>query len=207
MWYFSKEFKCLPFLPVLMTSTVCVIVPYVCPVFNIWFDYLELPQLLLMAWICSLYLTLNVLPVWATYFNGKSRNFIWYMSLLLCLSVCEWCLHILLIVFCVRNATLELRAFKNHFRSFILWSAILQTSCSLVGSCGFLSHVFNMNAFLQSRDSVSYVLLHDARVTFLALQTCSTPKNISCLWPTNQPQAALRSLATNILQGRLSSRS
>jgi hypothetical protein len=38
-------------------------VPYVCPEFNIWFEYPELLLLLLIALTCSLYLTLSVLPV------------------------------------------------------------------------------------------------------------------------------------------------
>jgi hypothetical protein len=34
--YFVNVFKYLPFIPVVMVSMVSVIVPYVCPVFNIW---------------------------------------------------------------------------------------------------------------------------------------------------------------------------
>jgi hypothetical protein len=56
MWYLSKVFNCLPFLPVLMTSIVSAVVSYVCPVFNIWFEYPELALLLLIEWMCSLYL-------------------------------------------------------------------------------------------------------------------------------------------------------
>jgi hypothetical protein len=36
---FFKVFKCLPFLPVLMTIMISVIVLYVCPVFSMWFEY------------------------------------------------------------------------------------------------------------------------------------------------------------------------
>jgi hypothetical protein len=90
-----------------MMFTVPVIVPYVCPMFNIWFEYLELLLLLLIAWICSLYLTLNILTVWPIYFNGQSRHFSWYMPLVLYLSVCAWCFNTLLIVFCVWKATLS----------------------------------------------------------------------------------------------------
>jgi hypothetical protein len=113
MWYFSKVFKCLPFLPVLMMSIVSVIVPYVCPIFIVWFEYPELLLLLLMVWMCSLYLILNVLPVWPTYFNGQCRHLIWYMLLLLYLSVCAWCFNMLLIVFCVWQATLNCMFLKS----------------------------------------------------------------------------------------------
>jgi hypothetical protein len=107
MWYLSKVFKCLPILPILMTSIVSVIVPYVWPVLNIWFECPEFALLLLIAWMCSLYLVLNVLPVWPTYFNGQSRHFIWYIPLLLYLSVCVvLCFNMSLIVFFVWNTTL-----------------------------------------------------------------------------------------------------
>jgi hypothetical protein len=90
MWYLSKAFTCFPFLPVVMTSIVSHAVPYVCPVFNMWLVYPELVLLLLMSWIRSLYLMLNVQPVCSIYFNGQSSNFIWYMPLLLYLSLCAW---------------------------------------------------------------------------------------------------------------------
>jgi hypothetical protein len=40
-------------------------------------------RLLCIAWICSLYLVLNILPVWPIYFFGHSRQFNWQMPLLL----------------------------------------------------------------------------------------------------------------------------
>jgi hypothetical protein len=46
-----------------MTSMVSVIVPYACPMFSNLFEYPELLLLFLMAWMCSLYLMLNVLHV------------------------------------------------------------------------------------------------------------------------------------------------
>jgi hypothetical protein len=60
MWYFSSVYK--SFLCVLMMSMVSVMVPYLCPVFNTWFEY---PQLLLFlnACIFSLYLVWNALSV------------------------------------------------------------------------------------------------------------------------------------------------
>jgi hypothetical protein len=53
MLYRSNVFMCFPFFSVFMTSIVSVIFPYVCPVFNMWFEYPELPLLLLIACICS----------------------------------------------------------------------------------------------------------------------------------------------------------
>jgi hypothetical protein len=50
-WYFSSVFKCFIFLCVLIMSTVSVMVPYLCPVFNMWFEYTEL--LFLIACIRS----------------------------------------------------------------------------------------------------------------------------------------------------------
>jgi hypothetical protein len=38
-------------------------VPYVCPVFSMWFAYPVLLLFVLMSCMCSLYLVLNVLPV------------------------------------------------------------------------------------------------------------------------------------------------
>jgi hypothetical protein len=63
------------FLFYFITSIVSVIVPYVCPVFSIWFDYTEL-LLLLIACICSLHLVRYVLPVCLVYFKRQSRYFI-----------------------------------------------------------------------------------------------------------------------------------
>jgi hypothetical protein len=88
-----------------MISIVSVIVPYVCPVLNIWFAYPVLVLLLLISCMCSLYLVLNVLPVYPTYFSGQSMHFIWQMPLLLYLSICGCGLNIFCIVFRVRNAT------------------------------------------------------------------------------------------------------
>jgi hypothetical protein len=82
-----------------ITSIVSVILSYVCPVFNIWFEYRELPFLLLIANICSLYLVWNVLPVCPMYFNGKSRYLICYMPLFSYLSVCEYGFIVLCSVF------------------------------------------------------------------------------------------------------------
>jgi hypothetical protein len=84
-------------------STVSVMVSYVCPVFNMWLEYPKLLLLFLIACICSLHLLWNVLPVCPMYFSGQSRHFIWYMPLLLYLSVCEWCFTMLCIVFCIPN--------------------------------------------------------------------------------------------------------
>lgn len=36
-----------------------------------------------IAWMCSLYLVLNVLPTWPMYFFRNSNEFSWQMSLLL----------------------------------------------------------------------------------------------------------------------------
>lgn len=55
-WYFSNVFKYLPFLCILIKSTGSAMVPYLCPVFNTWFEYPELLLLSLIASICSSHL-------------------------------------------------------------------------------------------------------------------------------------------------------
>jgi hypothetical protein len=84
------------------------IVPYVSPIFNVWFEYPVLLLFRLTSCMCSLYLVLNVLPVCLTYCTGQSRLLIQYMSLLLYLSICGGGLSIPWIVFSVRNATFTL---------------------------------------------------------------------------------------------------
>jgi hypothetical protein len=79
MWYRSNVFMCFPFFSVFMISIVSVILPYACPVFNMWFEYPELQLLLLIACICSLYLVWNARPVCPMYLSWQSRHFIWYI--------------------------------------------------------------------------------------------------------------------------------
>jgi hypothetical protein len=95
-------YECLPFFPVFTISVISVMVLYVCTEFSIWFEYPELPLLFLMAWICSLYLILNILPVCPMYFSGQSRHFICEMPLLpfcLCMGF-----NVVCIVFCARRS-------------------------------------------------------------------------------------------------------
>jgi hypothetical protein len=49
IYHFSRLFKCFPFFPVLLTSILPGVVPFVYPVFNMWFLYPELLLLLIMA--------------------------------------------------------------------------------------------------------------------------------------------------------------
>jgi NhaP-type Na+/H+ or K+/H+ antiporter len=60
--------------------------------------------LVLIACMCSLYLVFSVLPVCPMYLSGKSRHSIWYIPLLLYLSVCVFVCRMFWMVFCVRNA-------------------------------------------------------------------------------------------------------
>jgi hypothetical protein len=113
-WYFSNVFECFHFFCVLIMSIVSVMVPYVCPMFNMWLEYPKLPLLFLTACMCSLYLLWNVLPVCPMYFSGQSRLFIWKMSLLLYLSVCGWCFTMFCIVFCILNDII-IWVFLNSF--------------------------------------------------------------------------------------------
>jgi hypothetical protein len=76
--------------------TVSGKVSHVCPVFTIRLEYPDYSLLFLIACICSLYLDLNVLPVWPMYFSGQSMHFIWQMALLLC----EWGFNVRYSVLC-----------------------------------------------------------------------------------------------------------
>jgi hypothetical protein len=69
IWYFSSVFRCLPFFSVFKTFIMSTILPYVCPVFSMWFEYPELLLLLLVACIYSWYLVLYVRPLCPIYFN------------------------------------------------------------------------------------------------------------------------------------------
>jgi hypothetical protein len=71
-------FRCFPFLTVFKTFTVSVILSYVCPMFNICFEYPELLLLFLIDCMFSLYLVLNVQSVCPIYINGQSMHLIWY---------------------------------------------------------------------------------------------------------------------------------
>jgi hypothetical protein len=79
--YISNVFRCFVFLSVFKTFIVLVVLPYLCSVFNICFEYPELPLLFLIAWTCSLYLVLNVRPVCPIHFNGQSMHLILYTPL------------------------------------------------------------------------------------------------------------------------------
>jgi hypothetical protein len=73
--YFSRAFKSLPFLSVLIICIVSVM-------FSIWLEYPELLLLFLMFHMCSLYLVLNDQPVCPLYFNEELMHFIWYAAFL-----------------------------------------------------------------------------------------------------------------------------
>jgi hypothetical protein len=55
VWYFSRVFRCLPFLSVLITCIVSVKSPYSYPVLSIRLEYPELLLLFPMSRMCSLY--------------------------------------------------------------------------------------------------------------------------------------------------------
>jgi hypothetical protein len=63
MWYFSGLFRNVPFLAFLNIVNVLSMLPYACPVSNICQEYPVSGWLFRMAWMCSLYLVLNILPV------------------------------------------------------------------------------------------------------------------------------------------------
>jgi hypothetical protein len=73
LWYFFSVLKCF-FLFFFSAFSIFVALSYipVCPVFNMWFEYPELALLALNAYICFLYLVLNVRPVCTIYFSAQS---------------------------------------------------------------------------------------------------------------------------------------
>jgi hypothetical protein len=119
IWQFSSVFKCFPVFSIFTTFIVSVILPYACPVFNMWFEHLELPLSFMIACLCSLYLVWNVRPVCPVYFSGQSIHLIWYMSLFSYLSICGWGFTMFCIVFLVRNAFIwaSLERFEIFFLS------------------------------------------------------------------------------------------
>jgi hypothetical protein len=66
-----------PFFSMCSISNASSIVLYVCPASSMCWAYFEFCLFLLMAWICSLYRTLNVRPICPTYFNGHSLHINW----------------------------------------------------------------------------------------------------------------------------------
>jgi hypothetical protein len=81
---------------VFMISIVSVTDPYV---FSMWFPYPELPLMFLMAWMCSLHLILNILPVCIL------KHFIWYMSFCYIYLFAYGACNIFCILFCIQTAT------------------------------------------------------------------------------------------------------
>jgi hypothetical protein len=49
MRYFSSVFRCFPFLSIFLISIVSVMLPYECPVFNMWLEYPDLLLLFVMS--------------------------------------------------------------------------------------------------------------------------------------------------------------
>jgi hypothetical protein len=94
------------FLFSLFVFIVSVMISHACSVFNIWFEYLDLPLLLLTACICSLYLVWNVILVFPMYFNGQFRHITWYMPLFSYLIVYMYGVIMFCIVSCVPHGTI-----------------------------------------------------------------------------------------------------
>jgi hypothetical protein len=66
------------FVVVCIMSMVSAIVPYAWPASSMCWVYFDVWLLVLMAWICSLYRSLNVRPVCPMYLSGHSLHFSWY---------------------------------------------------------------------------------------------------------------------------------
>jgi hypothetical protein len=75
--------------------------------------------LFLIACMCSLYLVLNVRPVWPIYFNGQSIHFIWYTPLFSYSSCCRRGFTKFCMVFLGRNAILIFVSLKSFAISFV----------------------------------------------------------------------------------------
>jgi hypothetical protein len=65
---FSRVFRSLPSLLVLITRMASVMLPYACPVFNIWLEYPEWLLLLLMFRMCLLLSGIEWSACWSYYF-------------------------------------------------------------------------------------------------------------------------------------------
>jgi hypothetical protein len=104
------------------TSVVSAIPPYVCLVFNICFQYPELPLLFLIARIYSLYLVLNVRSVCPVYLNGQSRHLIWYTPLC-SYSSPRWALLGFILCF-ISECDLNICFFEEFCDFFCMYSTI-----------------------------------------------------------------------------------
>jgi hypothetical protein len=62
IWNFSNIVMCFYFLFALIISVASVMGPCLCPVLNMWFEYLKLLLLLAIGYMCSLYQVWNALP-------------------------------------------------------------------------------------------------------------------------------------------------
>jgi hypothetical protein len=93
-----------PFLSIFINSIVSVMLPYECPVFNMWLKYPDLLLLSFMSLICSLYLVLNGRPVCPIYFIEQLMHFNWHTPFFSYLSVCVYGFNMFCTVFFVLNA-------------------------------------------------------------------------------------------------------
>jgi hypothetical protein len=90
--------------------------------------------LFLIAWICSLYLVRNALPVCPMYLSGQSKQFIWKTLLSFYLSFCGLSFAMFRIVFCILNA-IFLWVSLNFFGFFFLHVNVVHFSLCY---CGFV---------------------------------------------------------------------
>jgi hypothetical protein len=128
--YFCNVFKYFPFsFSLFLLCPLCLLGchMYIIHSIYLWFEYPELPLLLLTAFICSLYLVWHILSLCSLYFNGKSRHLIWCMPLFSHLSICEYGLIMFCIVFQVLNYIfigVSLKSFVVLFISFPLYMKV-----------------------------------------------------------------------------------
>jgi hypothetical protein len=97
-----------PFLSMCRMSIVFSIVPYACYVSRMCCAYVEFGLFDLIACVCSLYLVRNFLLVCPTYLSWQLLHFIWYMPLLLYMSVVlslgrRWFCNIFLVLYAMRR--------------------------------------------------------------------------------------------------------
>jgi hypothetical protein len=88
MWYFSDVFR--HFLScVLIMSKVPVMLPYLCPVFNMWIEYSKGLSLFLISCTCSLYMVQNALPIKGLEFEQAVKAF-HLVDATFIVFVCSW---------------------------------------------------------------------------------------------------------------------
>jgi hypothetical protein len=135
MWKRSGVFSNWPFLFMYSTSIVSLIVLYACPVSSMCKAYIEACLFVFMAWICSLYRGLNVLPVCLMYLSEHSLFYLVYSTLIIYVSYLfswlRWFFIVLVVVKAIPMSLLLIIVQSFLFLNLNMWRWPILFSVSL----------------------------------------------------------------------------